>query len=68
MNISENRIGKTELAYKLGGAYISPTGQINSRKLRELVCEVLNISENNYKKNHVFTASQIEVLKKKKLI
>ena len=62
------RLGKTELAQILGGAFVSPMGQINSKKLRLFVCNVLDISEDEYKINHVFSSLQIEKFKEKGIL
>jgi hypothetical protein len=62
------RIGKTQLAEMIGGAFVSPSGAINSVKLRLVVCAALNIDEIEYKASRVFTAAQIEILVSKKVI
>lgn len=68
MNINLNRLGKSELAQILGGAFISQSGQINSRKLKDLVCTALDLSDDEYKKNRLFTAQQISTLQAKKIL
>jgi hypothetical protein len=62
------RIGKTELAQLIGGSFISPSGQVNSVKLRLVVCAALDIDETQYKASRVFTAAQIQILISKNVV
>lgn len=62
------RIGKTELALLIGGSFVSPSGQINSRKLCIFVSTALGLTEAEYKASRVFTAAQIKVLVSKNVV
>ena len=68
MDIFTERISKTQLAQILGGAFILPKGKLNSKKLRAYVCNILDLTELEYKESNVFTSKQIDALKQKKII
>ena len=68
MNIISSRMGKKEMAYLLGGSFVSPSGAVNYRKLETYLCRVLNISATEYRESNYFTDGQIEVLRDRKII
>jgi hypothetical protein len=62
------RLTKKDLAQRLGGSFVLPSGKLNSKKLADFVTKTLCIDLKTYQSFRVFTNEHVKALREKNII